>query len=32
MTELSDDEDILESLSRSASSINLPPVADAGVT
>ena len=30
MTELSDDEDILETLSRSASSINLPPVADAG--
>ena len=30
MTELSDDEDLLETLSRSASSINLPPVADAG--
>ena len=29
-TELSDDEDLLETLSRSASSINLPPVADAG--
>ena len=30
MPELSDDEDILETLSRPASSINLPPVADAG--
>ncbi len=30
MTELGDNEDILETLSRSASSINLPPVADAG--